>query len=99
MELAAIHCIGRSLFHFTSSHTTNFAALINGNLIVDCYSATISHADRRGAIGNGFDTGQIFIQIDFIIGMSIFRYCRGNGGIGSIRNSCLGCCCLTSDLF
>ena len=47
-----------------------------------------------GAIGNGFDTGQIFIQIDFIIGMSIFCYCRGNGGIGSIRNSCLGCCCL-----
>ena len=53
-----------------------------------------------GAIGNGFDTGQIFIQIDFIIGMSIFCYFRrGNGGIGSIRNSCLGCCRLTSDLF
>ena len=47
MELTTIHCIGRSLFHFTSSHTTNFAALINGNPIVDCYSATISHADRR----------------------------------------------------
>ena len=46
-ELTTIHCIGRSLFHFTSSHTTNFAALINGNPIVDCYSATISHADRR----------------------------------------------------
>ena len=47
MELTTIHCIGRSLFHFTSSHTTNFAALINDNPIVDCYSATISHADRR----------------------------------------------------
>ena len=47
-----------------------------------------------GAIGNGFDTGQILIQIDFIIGMSIFRYCRGNGGIDPIRDSCLGCCCL-----
>ena len=44
-----------------------------------------------GAIGNGFDTCQIFIQIDFIIGMPIFRYCRGNAGIGPIRNSCLGC--------
>ena len=94
MELAAIDSICRGTRKFTSSHTTNFAALINGNLIVDCYSATISHADRRGAIGNGFDTGQIFIQIDFIIGMSIFRYCRGNSGIDPIRNSCLGCCCL-----
>ena len=98
MELAAIDSICRGTRNFTSSHTTNFAALINGNLFVDCYSATFSHADRRWTIGHRFNTGQILIQIDSIIGMSIFRYCRGNGGIGSIRNSCLGCCRLTSDL-
>ena len=47
MELTAIDGICRGTRNFTSSYTANFAALINGNPIVDCYSATISHADRR----------------------------------------------------
>ena len=47
MELAAIDGIGRVGSNSTCRYTANFAALINGNLIVDCYSATISHADRR----------------------------------------------------
>ena len=86
-QLTTIHCIGRGTRNFTSSHTTNFAALINGNPIVDCYSAFLVKFYRGLVIRNSISSDIHICQFSSLICID-FIFCRNkasrfNSAIGS----------------
>ena len=86
-QLTTIHCICRGTSNFTSSHTTNFAALINGNPIVDCYSTILVKFYRGLVIRNSISSDIHICQFSSLICID-FIFCRNkasrfNSAIGS----------------
>ena len=62
-------------------------------LAVSQFGCKAVHNQACTAVADGFNTGQILVQVYFVINMTVFSGGSSNGGIYAISYSCCGCCC------
>ena len=62
-------------------------------LAVSQFGCKTVHSQACTAVADGFNTGQILVQVYFVINMTVFSGGSSNGGIYAISYSCCGCCC------